>query len=150
MAWRIGEILVRKKLITWEQLEEALAEQSVSHKMTGQILIDKGYVTPTLFQMALAEQYELKFVDLRRTRINPKAQEMIPQEMAEKFQIIGLECTPTTLIVGIYNPITNVPEAEIKQLTGRLEVQKVLCLRTQFEEVYEAFYLKSRPELAAR
>ena len=42
---RLGDILIRSKLITPEQLNEALQEQKVKGGYLGQILIDKGYLT---------------------------------------------------------------------------------------------------------
>ena len=42
MNWRIGELLVRKKLISWEQLEEALDEQQRTHELIGEILVKKN------------------------------------------------------------------------------------------------------------
>src|SRR5690349_9740133 len=99
MTWRIGELLVRKKLISWEQLEEALNEQSKTREMTGEILIKKGYISAQLFYMALADQYNLKFVDLRRAHVNPKAIERVPRSIAEKYLIIPLEIVKDSLIL---------------------------------------------------
>ncbi len=131
MTWRIGEILVRKRLISWEQLEECLNEQNKTREMTGEILIKKGYISAQLFYMALADQYGLKFVDLRRAHVNPKAIERVPRSVAEKYLLIPLEIMKDTLIIGISNPMKVLPEEELGKLSGLPRIQSVLCMPTQ-------------------
>ena len=41
---KIGEILIEEKLITEEQLSEALETQRLTGQKVGQILIDKGFI----------------------------------------------------------------------------------------------------------
>ena len=91
MAWHIGELLIQKKLISWEQLQDALEEQKKSKELVGEILIRKRYISEGLFYKALAEQYELRFVDLKRTRVNPKAIALVPRSIAEKYSIMPME-----------------------------------------------------------
>ncbi|MCM8776563.1 MAG: type II secretion system protein GspE, partial [Candidatus Omnitrophica bacterium] len=79
MTWRIGEILIQKKLITWEQLSEVLVEQKKTKELTGEILVRKGFISYPLLYKALAEQRGIPFVDLGRVKINPKAVESIPR-----------------------------------------------------------------------
>lgn len=142
MFWRIGEILVQKKLISWEQLEDALAEQKKTKEFTGEVLIRKGYVAPIFLYKALADQYQLRFVDLKRTFINPKAVELIPRSICEKYGIFPIETGPENLIIGHSNPLTTWPEAEIKQLTKKNKIETVLCLPTHIQLAIEEHYPK--------
>ena len=41
---KIGEILIEEKLITEEQLSEALETQRLTGQKVGQILVDKGFI----------------------------------------------------------------------------------------------------------
>ena len=109
MFWRIGEILVQKKLISWEQLEDVLEEQKQTKEFTGEILIRRGYVPPVFLYKALAEQYEMRFVDLKRTIVNPKAVELLPRSVCEKYNLIPIERGTENLILGISNPLNTWP-----------------------------------------
>jgi len=51
---RIGEILLDKNVITKEQLEEALEIQKRTGEKLGRILIDKGYVSESIFTELLS------------------------------------------------------------------------------------------------
>lgn len=142
MFWRIGEILVQKKLISWEQLEDALAEQKKTKEFTGEVLIRKGYVAPIFLYKALADQYKLRFIDLKRTFINPKAVELIPRSICEKYGIFPIEIGQENLIIGHSNPLNTWPEVEIKQLTKKNVIETVLCLPSHIQLAIEEHYPK--------
>ena len=142
MGWRIGEILVQKKLLTWEELQIILDEQKESKKMIGEILVEKELISNFFLYQALAEQYKLRFVDLEHTHINPKAVEMVPQELSERYRLIPIEIRTGKLILGISNPLNIWPESEIRQLTGMTDIQTVLCLPDQIEKAVREEYVK--------
>ena len=141
-VWRIGEILIQKKLITWEQLEDALSEQKQTRELTGEILIRKHYISEPLFYKTLADQYTMRFVDLKRTKINPKAIELIPRSVSEKFNIIPIEISQGALMIGISNPVKTWPEAELKKMSGLNEIRTVLCLPQDIREAIAESYLQ--------
>ena len=140
MAWRIGELLVQKKLITWEQLEEVLEEQKKTKEFTGEILVRKGYISQSLLYKALAEQYQMRFVDLKRIKINPKAVEFIPRSVAEKYSIIPIEMREDVFLIGISNPLNVWPEVELKQITKLNDIRTVLCLPSDIQEAIKENY----------
>ena len=56
--WRpLGELLLEKGLVTPDELELALAEQNETGRLLGAILVDRGYVSGPALAVALAEQY---------------------------------------------------------------------------------------------
>lgn len=128
MGWRIGELLVQKKWITWNQLEESLQDQKENRKLLGELLVDKNLVPRFYVYQALGEQNRIRFVDLPRTRINPRAVDLLPMDFALKHTLIPIEICAGALTIGISSAINSWPEAEVKQLTGMAAVQTVLCL----------------------
>lgn len=125
--WHIGEILVRKRLINWEQLEEALNEQKRTHEFLGEVLIRKQYIAKYLLFRALAERHEMSFVDLSHVVIDPRAVERVPRSVAVKYGFFPIETQEGTLVVGISDPCAVLPEAEIAELAGVLKIKRVLC-----------------------
>lgn len=56
--WRpLGELLLEKGLVTPDELELALNEQADTGRLLGAILVDRGYVSGPALAVALAEQY---------------------------------------------------------------------------------------------
>ena len=62
--WHIGEILIQKRLIDWEQLNEALSEQKLTRESVGEILVRKQRIPRFLLYKALAERHAMPFADL--------------------------------------------------------------------------------------
>jgi hypothetical protein len=59
-TWRpLGRLLVEKRLLTGEELEQALGEQRERRARLGEILVARGYVTGLTLARALAEQHGL-------------------------------------------------------------------------------------------
>ncbi len=138
--WRIGEILIQKKLISWEQLENALEEQKHSKTFTGDILVQKGFISRHLLYKSLAEQQGMRFVDLKRTVINRKAVDAVPRSVAERFQIMPIELAEEGLTVGISNPLNVWPKDDLKKLTNVKDIQSVLCIPSDIQEAIEENY----------
>ncbi len=54
---RLGNVLLQKKMITLEQLNEALSKQNETSKRLGLLLTEKGYISAGQLESALKEQY---------------------------------------------------------------------------------------------
>lgn len=64
--WRpLGELLVDKGLVTKDELEAALAEQSESGRLLGAILVERGFISGPTLAVALAEQYGVEIATER-------------------------------------------------------------------------------------
>src|SRR5919204_4095151 len=87
-ARKLGEILVEQGLISREQLEQALFEQSRTDQLLGRILIDLGLVKESDLMAALAAQVGFKFVDLADTTIDPTAAGLIPETAARRYHAL--------------------------------------------------------------
>jgi len=61
---RIGQMLVERGLLTPAQLEEALTEQQRTGDALGQILLARGWIRALDFYRVLAEHFRLPFVNL--------------------------------------------------------------------------------------
>ena len=140
MTWHIGEILIQKKLISWEQLQDALEEQRKTKEFTGQILVRKRYLSELLLYKALAEQHKIRYVDLKHTKINPKAVAVVPKSIAGKYNIIPIEIIRNELVIGVGNPMNLWPESELKALTGFPEIRVVLCLPEEIKQAIQENY----------
>ena len=53
----LGKILLNKKVISSDQLEEVIRLQASHHKKIGELLMMQGYIQESELQQALKEQY---------------------------------------------------------------------------------------------
>ena len=56
-SFKLGDMLIHKRLIVWSQLQEALFKQSETPKRLGQLLVEAGYISQGELKATLREQY---------------------------------------------------------------------------------------------
>lgn len=137
----IGQMLLKKGLITSNQLEEALSIQKrESARLLGDILIQKGFISEELLYMMLAAQSDLCFVPVERYKITTDILQLIPKELASKYSLIPLEKIAQVLTVAIAGWL-NLKEA-ISTIEGTTHY-KVVCVigtKTQIEKIIRLHY----------
>ena len=85
---KLGQILVEEGLITPQQLEQALHQQSRDDQPLGRILINRGMVKESDLVAALAKQIGFRFVDLSDYLIEPTAASLIPEQVARRYRAL--------------------------------------------------------------
>jgi len=113
---RLGEILVRQKLVSREQLDTALDQQKRSGRKLGRVCIENGYVTEEQISEALAKQLNIPHVNLKHYNANPEAVRLLPETQARRFRAIVLERRGDALLVGMADPSDLFAYDEISRL----------------------------------
>ena len=101
---RLGDLLIKYKLISTEQLEAALHKQETSGGKLGRNLVNLNYITEDVFIKFLASQLNIPSVNLNRMKISPGVQQMIPLETMKKFGVLPVKKEGNTLLVGMTDP----------------------------------------------
>src|SRR5689334_14884290 len=96
---RIGELLVREKRLSLQQLQQAQEEAKRSGKRLGVALARLGFVKDQELTQFVAQQYSLPAINLAEIDIDPTVLKLIPKEIAEKHQVIPVKRQGATLIV---------------------------------------------------
>jgi hypothetical protein len=84
----LGSILVQKGWISHERLDEALAEVKVTGMRLGETLLARGWLFEPELASALAEQAGLRYVDLVRHPLDPRAAALLPLEVARRMFVV--------------------------------------------------------------
>ncbi|MGH7818254.1 MAG: hypothetical protein ACREQ9_00625, partial [Candidatus Binatia bacterium] len=114
---RIGEILVRAKLITPEQLATALQRQR--DRATGRLgehLIALGYISESDLIQQLAKQFGIPVVDPSQIDIPPEVLGLLPPALVRKNLMLPLTLAGSTLTVTMADPSNYVVINEAKFL----------------------------------
>jgi hypothetical protein len=139
-AWLpLGTLLVRAGLITHEQLELALIEQQGTRRRLGELLVEWGWVASRSISAALAEQYEMDFVELASTDVDRNVARALPEEVARAEGALPIrKLGDGRLLVGVADP-TDVGAAE--KLRARLGVIRLAVVdQTQLAQAIDAAY----------
>ena len=79
---RLGELLLRKDRVSHTQLNEALLQQSASGKRIGALLVELGALDEVDLAHALAEQFDIEYIDLGRVTPAPEAVSLLSETVA--------------------------------------------------------------------
>jgi len=144
MAVRIGELLLKEKRITPEQLQEALNYQRQNGGKLGYNLIKLGYVKDEEITALLSKQYGVPSINLTQFEIDPGIIKLIPSETAHKYQIVPLSRAGATLTIAMTDPTNVFAMDDIKFMTG-YNVEPVVASETAVTDAITRYYPANAP-----
>jgi type IV pilus assembly protein PilB len=140
---RIGELLVRQKLISLQQLRKAQEEQKREGTSLGYALTKMGFVSDDQITDFLSQQYRVQAIDLREYEIDADVLAQISREVCERHKIIPVSRAGSSLIVAMADPSNLHAIDDIKFLTG-YNVEPVVCSEAAVVDAIEHYYDKTK------
>jgi type IV pilus assembly protein PilB len=144
MAVRIGELLLKEKRITPDQLQEALNYQKANGGKLGFNLVKLGFVKDEELTALLSKQYGVPSINLAQFEIDPAVIKLIPAETAQKYQIIPLSRAGATLTIAMTDPTNVFAMDDIKFMTG-YNVEPVVASETAVSDAITRYYALAKP-----
>lgn len=138
---KLGEILVYYKIITPEQLEEALKLQKNTEKRIGEILINKGIVTQDEINWVLGKQLNLPYVQINIDNINIQLSKNISEYTLRKFKIVPMMELNDELVIAIADPTDQEAIEMIKEVT-KCKLKIVLASFKNIDETLDSIFKK--------
>ncbi len=136
---RLGELLVREKLITPLQLQKAAEEQRNGGGRLGYQLTKMGFIEENELTAFLSKQYGIPSINLYEFDIEPEIIKLIPKEVAQKHQVIPVNRSGNTLIIAMADPSNIFAIDDIKFLTG-YNIEVVVASEAAIVEAIEKYY----------
>ncbi len=118
MTTLLGQLLLWNKIITQEQLDEALEEQRRTKKKLGTILIEKGFIDEKVLNDFLSRQYGVNSVDLSKIKIPKEVIKKVPGQIARKYILIPIGIEGNKLKIAISDPTNIFAIDEVRFITG--------------------------------
>ena len=142
---RIGELLVREKMLSLQQLQQAQDEAKRTGKRLGATLARLGYVNDQALTQFVAKQYSLPSINLGEIEIDVSVLKLVPREICEKHQVIPVRRNGPTLIVAMADPSNIYAIDELKFLT-QYNIEPVVASEAGVESALSRYYDKG-PDL---
>jgi len=139
---RLGELLVRNKLITDTQLVKALEDQKLNGGRLGASLIKLGYVKEEGLSAFLSKQYGVPSINLNEFEIDEAVIKLIPPDVAQKYAIVPVNRAGSTLIVAMSDPSNIFAIDDIKFMTG-YNVEVVVAPEKSIRDAIDKYYDQS-------
>src|SRR3989440_6972091 len=142
MPVRIGELLLKEKRITPDQLQQALNHQKANGGKLGYNLVKMGFVKDEEITALLSKQYGVPSINLAQFEIDAAVIKLIPSETANKYQIVPLSRAGATLTIAMTDPTNVFAMDDIKFMTG-YNVEPVVASETAVTEAIQKYYAAS-------
>ncbi len=139
MPVRIGELLLKEKRISAEQLQEALTYQRTSGGKLGANLVKMGFVKDEEITSLLSKQYGVPSIALNQFEIDPAVIKLVPGETARKYQIVPLSRAGATLTIAMTDPTNVFAMDDVKFMTG-YNVEPVVASETAVLDSIDKYY----------
>jgi len=146
MSQRLGDLLVREKVITPEQLETALKSQKSDGGRLGSVLVKLGFLSDEDVTNFLSRQYGVPAINLNYFEIDPAVVKLVPQETARRYQILPLSRVGASLTIAMVDPTNVFAMDDIKFMTG-FNIEPVVASETSIMEgIEKAYAAPAEPE----
>lgn len=139
---RLGELLVRNQLISDNQLANAISEQKKQGIRLGAALVKLGYVQEHDLASFLSKHYGVPSIDLSEFDVDPAVISLIPEEVAQKYQLVPINRAGATLIVAMSDPSNIFAIDDIKFMTG-FNVEVVVAAEAAIKDAIDQYYDQS-------
>jgi type IV pilus assembly protein PilB len=145
MSQRLGDLLVKEKVITAEQLEQATKLQKESHVRLASALVKLAFLTDEDVTNFLSRQYGVPAINLSYFEIDPAVIKLIPYETAKRYQILPLSRVGASLTIAMVDPTNVFAMDDIKFMTG-FNIEPVVASESSIVEGIDKAYGTSKEE----
>ncbi|MDI6728317.1 MAG: type IV-A pilus assembly ATPase PilB [Thermodesulfovibrionales bacterium] len=142
----LGQLLLKAKLITEEQLNEALRLQRLEGKRLGSVLLKLGYINEESLITFLSRQYNAPAINLSDHKIDTVLLKLIPYETAKKYQLIPISKDGAGLRIAIADPSNNLAIDDVRFLSG-MKVLVHVAAESAIMEAIEKYYPKKEAKV---
>ena len=136
---QVGRILFKKKLITKEDLDKALALQIKKNQVLPVILCESGIIDETALIKVIQSELGINRVYPNEFSVPSALAELIPKDFCTNSLIVPLKRTEGRLIVAMADPTDYMKIDDLKFIAG-IPVQPVICTQKEISDKLKELY----------
>ncbi len=139
MGSNLGELLLREKVLTPEQLKSALDMQREKSIPLQTAIVSLGLVTEEDMAQALSRQLGYPYIDLDQFEVYPDVVNLIPVDIAKKYLIMPIHRIRSFLTLAMVDPTDLEVIEDIRFRTG-LSIQPVIASESGIMNAINKYY----------
>ena len=136
---KIGEMLIERGIITPKQLNEALGEQKRCGGYLSQHLISMGYATETDIAVCLSNQYNFAYMPLKNYAISEEVLKLIPLKWIKIYTILPIDKIGDMVSVAMADPLNDGVIQMLRQITG-CEIAIFISTYSELNEAINRYF----------
>ncbi len=130
---KFSSILLKREIVTYEQLQDAIRESDASGTRLEKVLVEKQMATAEAVTLALAEYLHIRPLSLRNFTPPTHLVELLPRETLSKRMIMPVCRVGKTLTVAFGDPFDLTTIDELSTETG-LNITLVVAPENEIQE----------------
>jgi type IV pilus assembly protein PilB len=142
-AWvPLGQMLVNDKVLSTDQLNQALERQRKTRERLGQILIDMKLIDEDMLLKYLGAQFRKESITRQDlAALDPDVVKLVPEEVARQYGVIASQRSGRKLVVATADPLNVMALDDLRRATG-LDVDFCIGPGGAIQEAIEKTYRK--------
>jgi len=140
----LAEILREDKAITQDQYDKVKMENVNTGKTIESLLVKHNFVSPSNLAQAKAKLYNIPFINLSTSGVNPQAMHLVPEVVAKRFTVFpfALDSKENKLSVAMADPLDLTAIEFLEKKTGQ-RIEPYLGLAKQINSAIKERYAQS-------
>lgn len=150
MATQMGdftEILLRRGIVSLDQLSEAEGVARDTNRKVGDCLVQLEYASGEEVMQAMAEHHKLRYVDLTEISIPEHIVELVPESVARENGVLPMDEEDDSLIVLMSDPLDIDTVEKLRFILNR-KVEVALAPQENIVEAINKYYGQQEGESA--
>jgi len=143
MKEKLGQQLLKKGLISVDQLDIALTEQKKNGRLLGEVLVGLGFVSESVMRDALSQVLGIASVDLASVVPDKNALDMIEKEIAERYTIVpvSFDESEQSLSIAMKNASDLMILDRVHAIVGRkIKLMPMVAGESEIKKAIDQFY----------
>ena len=133
------ETLVEIGLLTIQQAKEAQAIEQDSKQPFRKIIVQKGFISDEDLVSFIASNMNLPRIELDNYIIDPGIIELVPEELARKYQIIPVLKIGNSLTCAMYDPLNIFAIDDLRHKTG-FDIEPAVATEREIKKALDEHY----------
>ena len=134
-----GQILLEKKLVSKDQIMEALEIQDINGKALGDILVDLEYTTSNRITEVLSDYLGMEVIKIEDVVFREDVLDKIPHTIAQLYRIIPIAFEEPTITVAQQDPL-DIQQIDDLRFLLKYNVKPVFVEREDVANALDTYY----------
>lgn len=135
----LGETLVEEGVISAEQLKKAQEEEKRKGERLGKVLVRLGFIAEEDLVMFLSNKLNIPRIELANYLIDPKIIELVPENLARKYELIPVLKIGNRLTCTMVDPRNIFALDEVRAKTG-LIIEPAVSAEGEIKKALNEYY----------
>lgn len=135
----LAETLLEIGLLTIQQAKEAQAIEQDTKQPFRKIIVYKGFISDEDLVSLIASNMNLPRIELDNYIIDPRIIELVPEELARKYQIIPVLKIGNSLTCAMYDPLNIFAIDDLRHKTG-FDIEPAAATEKEIKKALDEHY----------